>query len=170
MQTLCKLTGQALNLQELALTDTNDQALQDTLEGLKGEIDEKVGACAVVIKNLQYQQDLIAAQAVLLRAEIARINKRKDALELNVCKIKDSMIASMQALDITTCKTLTQTISCVTQKKIDINYDLLHERFVVYQIPKINISATKKRVSELADALENLAGITHVESSHITIR
>ena len=171
MTTLYELTGKALELQKLASQgDIDEQAFKDTLEGLESEIEQKVGACAAVISNLKYDKGLLDAKSALMRAEVDRLNTRKDAIAYNIQRLKDSMLASMQALSLKTCKTLTHTVSCVTRESVNIDYSALDKRFLKYKPQQIDATATKQEVQNFADNIEGLAGVEQVKKTHITIR
>ena len=75
--TLYELTGQYLELLEMAEEDILDQGIiKDTLEGLDGEIEDKAEKIEIVLKTLDSNVDM-------LEKEINRLELRKKHMKLN---------------------------------------------------------------------------------------
>lgn len=86
---LFELQGQYVALMELA--DEDDQAFQDTLEGLLAEVDEKTDAYAYVMQGID---DNIAA----IDREIERLSKKKAVLSNNKAFMKDAVFHTMKLM------------------------------------------------------------------------
>lgn len=88
---LYALAEEYQSLLELAESTVEEdaQAFADTLEGLRGEINDKVESCAAVIRS-------IASEAEAINKEIDRLDKRKKSLLSNVDRIKKYMLSSME--------------------------------------------------------------------------
>lgn len=69
--------------------DVDPQTVEDTLEGLDGEIEIKAENYIRVIKELE-------AESNKIDAEVKRLGNRWDACQINIRKLKDSLLTSMQ--------------------------------------------------------------------------
>lgn len=87
---LYELTGEVLQLQEMLVSDPDNQAIQDTLEGLNGELELKAEAYCRVIKNME-------AHLQGFKSEIDRLSKKKKTLENSISRLKEALFNSMQA-------------------------------------------------------------------------
>ena len=91
--TLYELTSDYLSLLELAEDpDTDPQIFQDTMDGIKGAIEDKVDAYAVIIKQLE-------ADAEMLEREYDRLALRKMTCLNNIRKMKAHLTLAMVAID-----------------------------------------------------------------------
>ena len=77
-------------LDAAALTDNEDDrmAFQDTLEGIAGEIHQKIIGCAGVVRTLE-------AHAEMVKAEADRLSKKSKALEANAESLRKYMQGAM---------------------------------------------------------------------------
>ena len=88
MATLYKLTGEFLQLYEIATEEGDDQAFLDTLEGLMGELEVKARGYVGVIKQLEMEASNCADQVEFWQA--------KQKARENACKrLKDAMRDAM---------------------------------------------------------------------------
>lgn len=94
METLRELTEEMYQLMELA--DSNDpedqQAFQDTLDGLVGMIEQKADQYCTAL-------DMIKGNIAAHDMEIQRLQERKRVMENNVKRMKDALLAAMVAMD-----------------------------------------------------------------------
>lgn len=89
MSNLYELTGQYLELLEIASDETIDQQMiNDTLEGIDFEIEEQADYCAKIIRMLEGQADM-------LDKEIKRITDRKTVVKNNIVSIKKNLENTM---------------------------------------------------------------------------
>ena len=140
METLRELTDDMYALMEYAdSTDPDDQAVfQDTLDGLIAVIEKKAdGYCTVI--------DTIKANIAAHDLEIKRLTARKNAMEANVERMKDALLAAMVAMDEKKIKTSLYTITrCANggKQKLTIDGDVpdSYQR-VVYEVDKDKIRA-----------------------------
>lgn len=99
MSTLYELTGEYMELMSLMEDDSiDDQMIQDTLEGVEGEIEEKADAIAKIIKSAK-------AEAEVIEREEKRLNSRKKMLLNNADRLKDHLEKVMRTTGKTKFKT-----------------------------------------------------------------
>lgn len=92
MATLYELTDEYRMLLEMAEDPDIDLiTLNDTLEGLTGEIEDKAEGYACVIKELE-------AEAGKFDAEITRLTLQRDRYNSQVKRMKETLMASMIAM------------------------------------------------------------------------
>ena len=72
----------------------DEQAYRDTLEGLQGELDDKVSQWARCIKNLEGERDAI-------KAEGDRLTKRARSIDNEVKHMKDTLLMYLKAAGVT---------------------------------------------------------------------
>ena len=99
MSTLYELTGEYMELMSLMEDDSiDDQMIQDTLEGVEGEIEEKADAIAKIIKSAK-------TEAEVIEREEKRLNSRKKMLLNNADRLKDYLEKVMRTTGKTKFKT-----------------------------------------------------------------
>jgi len=157
--TLYELTAEYLQLLEWAEDPELDpEVLEDTLEGLTGEIEIKADGYAKVIAQLK-------ADAAALKAEIDRLTERKRKAEDSVERLTKSLGTAMILMDKRKFKT--DLFSFTIQKNppavvIDEQYiENIPEDYLIYQDPKID----KARIKADLKAGRNLDGIAHLEQT-----
>jgi predicted nuclease with TOPRIM domain len=144
MSTLYALTEQFKSLLEMIENGEYEPAeLNDTLEGLEGEIEVKADGYAKVIRELD-------GQVSMLKAEIDRLSGRKSSIENSVKVMKDNLQAAMTATG--KIKFKTDLFSFNIQKNpprvvID-NPKEIPERYLVPQEPKIDTQAIRAYLSD----------------------
>lgn len=84
---------QLAQLAENASDEMDQQAFRDTMEGLSGEIGEKVINCAAVVKSLD-------AEAFAIKCEEERLCARRKAIENSMASLKSYMQRGMEAAKI----------------------------------------------------------------------
>ena len=90
MATLYELTDEWMQLLDMAEDpDIDEQALQDTLEGLGGEIEDKADNYAKVIAELNGKEEL-------LKGEIDRLSARKKSIENTITRMKATLQYAME--------------------------------------------------------------------------
>jgi len=89
MATLYELTGSFKELMEMVQDETMDQQMiNDTLEGIEYEIEEKADSYAKLIKCLEGDVDAISK-------EIERLNNKKKTITGNISSIKKNLEKAM---------------------------------------------------------------------------
>ena len=89
MSTLYELTGQLLQLMEMAEDETCDpEAIRDTMEGLEMEVEEKADGYAKIIKTLE-------GNAASIDTEIKRLQEKKSSLANNINRLKKNLEKTM---------------------------------------------------------------------------
>lgn len=90
MANLYEITGEFLELLEMASDESIDQKMiNDTLEGVEFEFEEKADGYAKVIKTLEGDMDAIDK-------EIKRLTERKNTVKNNIASIKKNLENAMQ--------------------------------------------------------------------------
>jgi hypothetical protein len=91
---LYKLVEQHRELERFAdETDVDPQALKDTLDGLKGDIEIKAQSVASFIRNIEADADAIRKAAQQMQERAKRLQERADA-------IRNYLLVNMQATGI----------------------------------------------------------------------
>lgn len=91
--TLYELTGQYLTLLEMMEDpETDPEIIADTMEGVEGEIEIKAENYIRVMKELE-------AEANKIDAELRRLGHRWDACQINIRRLKESLLNAMQVMD-----------------------------------------------------------------------
>ena len=144
---LYELTEQYLALQEMAYDpEVDEQVLQDTMEGLWGEIEDKADGYAKIILGMK-------ADIEALRAEEMRLAARRKGLETRSSQLKDNLEANMR--DMGKMKFKTALFSFNIQKNgglqplvIDGLIEDIPGRFLIPQPPVPNNEAIRSLLAE----------------------
>ena len=143
--TLYELTGDFLRLYQMADEgELSQDVIDDTLEGLEYELEEKADAYAKVIRSLE-------GDMASLKAEIDRLTARKRTMENNITAMKQSLEMAMRVAERPKIKT--KLFSFSVQKnppalKID-NPNLVPTEYVIPQAPKYDSAGIKKFLKSL---------------------
>jgi len=97
MSSLYELTGEFQALYELAISDDDEQAFLDTLEGLKGELEAKSAGYVHVINQL-------TMEANECKKVIDAFTEKQQARLNNVKRMKEALIKAMDAAGTDTIK------------------------------------------------------------------
>lgn len=89
MKNIYELTGDVLVLQEMLENDPDNQAIQDTLEGLTGELEVKATAYCRVIRNMESNLEGF-------KREIDRLQRKKKTIENSIQRLKTALFESMK--------------------------------------------------------------------------
>lgn len=93
MSTLYELTNEYAELLDMMEDpDVDPEVLQDTLEAIDGEIEDKADGYAKVMKTLD-------GDVAALDAEIKRLSAKKQTYKNNIDRIKQSLEMAMRACD-----------------------------------------------------------------------
>lgn len=153
--TLYELTGQFLQVNEMAVNgEIDEETMQDTLESIECEIEEKAENYAKVIRNLE-------SDAEMLKKEEERLYNRRKTIENNIKRIKTNLENCMIAVDKKKFKT--DLFSFNIQKNapalvID-NKNSIPAEYLIQQEPKVDTVNLKKYLKE------NKADFAHLEQS-----
>lgn len=90
MSTLYEITGDILQLQTMLEEEPENEYVQDTLESLSYDLNDKAEAICRVIKNME-------AHLQGFKSEIDRLSKKKKTLENSISRLKEALFNSMQA-------------------------------------------------------------------------
>lgn len=90
MSTLYELTEEMMALSEMMEdSETDEQVLLDTIEGVSGEYDAKIENYCKLIKNLD-------AESKALKEESKRLSARQKTIDGNISRLKAFMLESMR--------------------------------------------------------------------------
>ena len=159
MATLHELRGQYLELFRLMEEgDVDAQVLADTIEGLEGEIEEKLQNYVIIINNLD--SDIEA-----FKKEIARMSAQVKTWENHKSWLKGNAFDMMDIMGITKIKTEFNTLSIQNNPKSvvidELDITKIPERYLKYKEPDID----KKLLKEDIEKGEDLTGIAHIEQT-----
>ena len=158
---LYEMTAEIRNLYEmLAEADAEDidQIVSDAIEGI--EADKKVEGYCQVIKQLK-------ADAEMLKAEKARIDRKKATAENAIERMRKALTDFMEASHQDKVKAGTFSVSMRETASVNILNELdLPERFLIPQMPK----ADKMAIKEALDNGEKVDGAELTFTKGVTIR
>lgn len=152
---LYELAGQyqeLIPLAENADDEADLQAFYDTLDGLEGEIKEKVGNCAAVVKTLD-------AQASAIKAEEDRLAKRRQAIQNSRDRLKLYMQSGMEAAQLSKIKGELFTVS-IADNPPSVVID--SEEMIPSDCKEVKITIARSRIAEKLKSGEPVAG-AHLE-------
>lgn len=141
---LYSLTGNFLALQEMMMDpDIDPEVIQDTIEAMDGDYEEKLNNCGKVITNLSALVAGIDEEEKRLKARKKTINNQIDRLKKN---IKESMIA----LDKKKVKTelYSYTIKGGVPSVVIDNTDKIPKEFRTPQPDKIDMDGIKRLLKD----------------------
>lgn len=128
------------------------QTFSDTLESIQGELDDKIGACALFVRNLQAEENMVGD-------EMDRLKERKDALHFRRERLRQYMMVYMQRTNVQKVKTplVSVSVSKGREKVIVDSLALIPDEFV-----KIERKPMLKEIAAQLESGNPLAGC-HVE-------
>jgi len=159
MATLYELTEEYQRLYQMAdELDLSLEDIEDTLEGIHLELDDKIEACAKVIRRLEGDIDI-------RKAEIDRLSSRNKTAENSIKRIKQSIEMAMRASGRPKIKTAL--FSFGIQKnppslKID-QPDKVPAEYLIPQDPKMDNAGIKKFLKSLDE--DGHCSWAHLEQS-----
>lgn len=160
--TLYELTNEYLQLLEWAEDpDIDSQVLEDTMEGLEGEIEDKADGYAKVIAQLK-------SDSAALKAEIDRLTERKRRLDNSVERMKNSLQGAMIATGKTKFKT--ELFSFNIQKnpprmvKDVEDWTKYPPEYRIHPDPEVNWAKVKEALKDPEEAIW-LGDLVHLEQT-----
>ena len=156
MSSLYELTNDWLQLMDMLEDGADEDVINDTLEGLDYEIEQKADGYARVIRNLE-------ADAAGLKTEIDRMTDRKRVIENNITRLKKNLQEAMEMTGKVKFKTdlFSFNIQNNTPSVVIDNIDDIPIEYVVLQEPKID----KKKIAADIKAGVDLSYFAHLEQS-----
>jgi len=147
MSTLYILTGEYLQLLEMASDPTVDEdCLQDTMEAISGEIEEKAENYAKIIRSLEVNVEGIDA-------EIKRLTEYKKTMNNNADRMKKALQVSMEATGKVKFKTPLFSFGIQNNPARLVVDDIskVPEQFLIPQEPKVDNAAIKNALKDGAE-------------------
>lgn len=161
MSTLFELTTDMQALYALATEEDDEQAFLDTLEGLKGMIQDKAASYVDVIQQL----DMEAAKADLMAKQFAQ---KRDIRKNNVKRMKEALMIAMDAMDATTMDAGNYTIKIVKNGGVQ---PMVIDGEVPESFLKVIYEADKDKIRQaLKDGQELSFARLEERGRHITIK
>lgn len=142
--TLYDITGEFLQLLQLAEDDTIDQKMiNDTLEGIECELEEKADAYANII-------DKLTSDAEMIGRELERLSYKKKTIESNISSMKRNLENAMQVTGKRKFKTLIHSynIQKNTPSLKILDEEKIPKEFYIPQEPKLDRKELMKRIKE----------------------
>lgn len=156
--TLYELTNDWLQLMTMLEEGADEDVINNTLEGLDYEIEQKADGYARVIRNME-------ADIAGLKTEIDRMTNRKKVLENNITRLKVNLQNSMEITGKTKFKTDLFSFNVQNNPAaviMDEQYlENIPEEYLIPQEPKLD----KKKLAADLKAGVDLEGIAHLEQS-----
>ena len=159
MSSLYELTGQWLVVSQLFNNpDLDEKVVNDTLESLAYEIEEKADAYARIIRNLE-------ADIMAYKTEIDRFKAKKEHAEKSIKRMKEDLQNSMEATGKTKFKTdlfsfnIAKNAPAVVIDTEDLSR--IPEEFLKQKDPEVDKTALKQSMIE--GGIEEIPGICHLE-------
>ena len=158
--TLYELTNDYMELLQMAEDpDIDEQAFLDTLEGIKGALEDKADNYAKIMRMLE-------TDAKGIKAEEERLAKRRKTIEGNVSRMKSALQYAMESTGKVKFKTtlfsfgIQNNPASVVMDEQDI--ENIPERFLKYKDPDIDRKAIKDAI-KAGD--EDAMAIAHMEQT-----
>lgn len=144
-----------------------EEAVNDTLESIKSEFNDKAESYGLIIKNLD-------AEAKALKEEEKTLAERRKAKEALRDRLKEALLGAMQETGEKKFETSKIVLSCRAYKKVEIDDESLfiewaennREDLLRYKAPEIN----KVAIKDVLVAGEELPGAKMVESMSLQIK
>lgn len=156
--TLYELTAERQRLLELAEDpEVDPEILQDTLEGLDGEIEDKADGYARVLSQM-------ASDRAGLKAEIDRLTERVRRIDNSTERMKEALKNAMQITGKTKFKTelFSFSVQLNPPSVVIDDPDNIPKECLIEQPPKIDKSKLKEYLNN-EDEAPFLRGIAHLE-------
>lgn len=160
MGTLFELTTDMQALYALATEEDDEQAFLDTLEGLKGMIQDKAASYVDVIQQL----DMEAAKADLMAKQFAA---KRDVRKNNVKRMKEALMWAMDQMDVKEMPAGDYTIKVVKNGGMQ---PMVIDGEVPDNMTKVTVEPDNAKIREFLK--ENTCKWAHLEERgrHITIK
>lgn len=160
MSTLFELTTDMQALYALATEEDDEQAFLDTLEGLKGMIQDKAASYVDVIQQL----DMEAAKADIMAKQFAQ---KRDVRKNNIKRMKEALMWSMDQMDVKEMPAGDYTIKVVKNGGMQ---PMVIDGEVPDNMTKVTVEPDNAKIREFLK--ENTCEWAHLEERgvHLTIK
>lgn len=174
MATLYEWTGQGFEAQaklqdildDSSSTEEEKEAALAEYAAIKEAIEPKLESYLKILKNR-------SADVEALDTEIKRLQNKKNSAKADVERLRNSIMAAMQAVQKTKVKTLIGTFSLKESKKLithldeDDAFDEIPEEFLTPQPPKVDTKGLKAYLLEHPDVYMDAAEVVDVTTLSI---
>lgn len=144
MSTLYELTAEYMALLDMMEdADTDPDILADTLEGLNGELENKVRGCCMVIRELEANDEM-------LTKEIKRMTDNRNVVRNSIQRMKDYIKGNMDALEIKKIDTGLFKVSVAANPPLleVMDESVIPNEYLIPQAPKVDKTAIKKALKD----------------------
>ncbi len=138
-----------------------DEAVADTLEGMKGEFDEKIENTACYIKNLKAEADAI-------KAEENSLKERRQAKEHQIERLKNGMMECMSHLGIKKVEGARARVTISTRAGASVL--ISPDAVIPGEYQRTKVEPDKTALKEALKAGAAIKGVTLVDSRSVTIK
>jgi hypothetical protein len=146
--------------------DIPEEAITDTLEAIKGDVEVKADNIACMLKNL-------LAESEAIRAEEIRLAERRRAKEKAYDRLKEYLSNVLQQMDITKVETARNKITFRKSESVELNEEAFikwasenRDDLLTYAEPKANKTEIKKALKDGAE----IVGAQLVTKQNINIK
>lgn len=160
MSTLYELTADFMTLLEMAEDpDTDQEALQGTMEALSMDIEDKADGYAKVIRQLE-------ANVAACKAEIQRLKTAATVMDNNIKRMKENLQDTMEVTGKRKFKTplfsfnIQKNPPSLVLDELEVNN--IPGEYLIPQEPKVDTAKLKNDIK----AGKDLGGIAHLESGY----
>lgn len=156
MSNLYQLTGDLMRLQSMMEEEDEigQEAIQTTIQGLSGDLQEAVDWAVKLIRNLE-------SDALGVESELERLAKRKKQTESRIKSVREAIKACMQAADQKKVKTPLFSVTVADGREA---VQVVDETAIPddYMSVKTTITPDKKAIAELFKAGSQVPGCEYV--------
>lgn len=138
-----------------------DGAIADTLEGMKGEFDEKIENTACYIKNLKAEADAI-------KAEENSLKERRQVKEHQIERLKNGMMECMSHLGIKKVEGARARVTISTRAGASVL--ISPDAVIPEEYQRTKVEPDKVALKEALKAGVDIKGVTLVDSRSVTIK
>lgn len=138
-----------------------DEAIADTLEGMKGEFDEKIENTACYIKNLKAEADAI-------KAEENSLKERRQAKEHQIERFKSGMMECMSRLGIKKVEGARARVTISTRAGASVI--ISPDAVIPEEYQRTKVEPDKTALKEALKAGVAIKGVTLADCCSVTIK
>ena len=160
MSNLYALKDKYLEVLNMIDDDVDEQAIQDTLESIEGEIEDKALNYGKLIRNLETNNEG-------LTSEIKRLQQRKKSNENFIQRLKESLEFNMQQTGI---KQIDTGLFKFSIQKNPPSVEIRSEDFIPEQFYKIERTVSKKDLLDYLKSGKEIKGVEIMQREGLRLR
>lgn len=160
MSGLYTLKDKYLEVLNMIDDDVDEQLIQDTLESIEGEIQDKALNYGKLIRNLETNNDG-------LTSEIKRLQQRKKSNENFIRRLKESLEFNMQQTGL---KRIDAGLFKFSIQKNPPSIDIHTEQFIPEQFYKVERTVSKKDLLDYLKSGKEIKGVEITQHEGLRVR